>query len=284
MRMVRTLPCTNSKYNVTKRSTLSTCVGKGPSIWDHFVHQSSSPVKGNATGDTACDSYHKYKEDVKILKHAGADFYRFSISWPRVIPTGRIGDGVNTKGLQYYSALINELIANGIEPMVTMYHWDLPQALQEEGGWLNESTAEHFADYARLLYGNFGHRVGKWITFNEVWAFCVLGYERTAHAPGVGDSSDGGYRCVHNVLKAHALAYRIYDAEFRAVQEGQIGISLDSVWYEPEDPNNSQHVDAAERAITFRVGLQIWALKQGAGYWLIHIFYAFSLAGRWNQY
>ena len=217
------------------------------------MHQSPSPVKANATGDTACNSYKKYKDDVKILKDAGADFYRFSISWPRVIPTGRIEDGVNGKGLQYYSALVNELIANGIEPVVTMYHWDLPQALQEVGGWHNESTAENFAHYARLLYGNFGDRVKKWITFNEVYSFCVMGYEVGLFAPGIGGYPGGGYLCAHNVLKAHALAYRIYEAEFRAVQGGQVGISLDASWYEPEDPNDPAHVEAAERAITFKV-------------------------------
>ena len=132
-------------------------------------------MNGNATGDIACDSYHRYKDDVQILKASGADFYRFSISWPRIIPTGRIRDGVNGKGLLYYNNLINELLANGIEPVVTMYHWDLPQALQEYGGWHNESAVvENFADYARLLYGNFGDRVKKWITFNEVWTFCGL--------------------------------------------------------------------------------------------------------------
>ena len=234
--------------------------GKGPSIWDHFVHEVPNRVQGHATGDTACDSYHKYKEDVRALKATGADFYRFSISWSRVVPTGRISDGVNPKGLEYYNALINELDGNGIEPFVTMYHWDLPQALEEFGGWRNESTVKHFADYARLLYGNFGDRVKKWVTFNEIWSFCVMGYEWGVHAPGSGKSPDRGYLCAHNALKAHAVAYRIYDQEFRAVQGGQIGISVDSTWCEPEDPKNSADVDAAERAITFRVSLKILAL------------------------
>ena len=139
------------------------------------MHTNPSPVLRNATGDVACDSYHRFKEDVKILKDAGADFYRFSISWPRVIPTGRRRDGINSKGLQYYNTLIDELILNGIQPLVTIYHWDLPQALQEVGGWHNESTTENFADYARLLYAKFGDRVKKWITFNEVWTACVYG-------------------------------------------------------------------------------------------------------------
>ena len=211
-------------------------------------------MKGNATGDTACDSYHKYKEDVQILKASGADFYRFSISWARVILTGRISDGVNEKGLQYYSTLVNELLANGIEPVVTMYHFDLPQALQQVGGWHNESAvANNFADYARLLYGNFGDRVKKWITFNEVSTFCVEGYESGNHAPGVVGGASGGYLCTHKVLKAYALAYRIYDTEFRAVQGGHVGISVNSFWYEPEDPSNPAHVEAAQRAVIFKV-------------------------------
>ena len=200
---------------------------------------------------------------MRILKETGADFYRFSISWPRVIPTGRIQAGVNEKGLLYYNALINELEENGIEPIVTMYHWDLPQALQEHGGWLNESTALHFAKYARLLFGNFGDRVKKWVTINEASTFCIMGYQMHswAYAPGINDSSTSGYTCAHNVLKAHALAYRIYDEEFRSVQGGQIGISLDSAWYEPEDPTNPDDAAAAQRAMSFKVSAIVLTLK-----------------------
>ena len=129
----------------------------------------------------------------------------------------------------------------------------MPQALQEVGGWHNESTAENFADYARLVYAKFGDRVKKWITFNEVWTACVYGYERGVDAPGVAGAPDGGYLCAHNMLKAHALAFGLYDAEFRAAQGGEIGISLDTSWYKPEDPDNPAHVEAAQRAIIFRV-------------------------------
>ena len=209
----------------------------------------------------ACDSYHKNNDDVRILKERGADFYRFSISWSRLLPTGRITDGVNRKGILYYNALVNELDENGIEPVVTMYHWDLPQALQEHGGWFNDSTAQHFADYARLLYGNFGDRVKKWVTINEASTFCQLGYEEGKHAPGIRGSPTGAYLCAHNALKAHALAYRIYDEEFRAVQGGQIGMSIDSSWYEPEDPSNPDDVAAAQRAIDFRVSSMVFALE-----------------------
>ena len=244
----------NGKRHVSSNLPTFLLVGRGPNIWDHFIQNNRSVIDGKETAEVACDSYHKYKDDVRILKERGADFYRFSISWSRVLPTGRISDEVNRKGLLYYNALINELDENGIEPVVTMYHWDLPQALQQEdGGWLNESTTAHFAEYARLLYGNLGDRVKKWVTFNEPSTFCELGYDIAVYAPGIRGSPTGAYLCAHNVLKAHALAYRIYEKEFRAVQKGQIGISIDSGWYEPEDPSKPEDVVAAGRAIDFKV-------------------------------
>lgn len=228
--------------------------GKGQNIWDTFSHQNPSPIKDNSTGDVACDSYHKYKEDVQLLKKAGADYYRFSVSWARVLPTGRLADGVNPKGMEYYSNLIDELIANGIEPMITFYHWDLPQTLQDVGGWTNETIVQHFGDYTRLLYGNFGNRVKRWITFNEAWVFCVQGYGDGQHAPGIINISTEPYQCIHNVLKSHGTAYRIYDGEFRAVQQGQVGITLDATWYEPKNASDPADVEAAERTMVFRHG------------------------------
>ena len=201
----------------------------------------------------ACDSYHKYREDVQLIKALGVDHYRFSISWPRVIPTGRIADGVNAKGLQYYNNLINEVIANGMDPMVTLHHWDYPQGLEDDGGWLNETIVDHFGDYARLVFGNFGDRVKKWITFNEPLVTCDHGYALGQKAPGYKLAGTGEYQCMHNVLKSHATAYRIYVNEFKPVQQGLCGITPDADWYEPEDPTDPEHVAAAERAVTWRV-------------------------------
>uniref|UniRef100_A0A1B6CXV5 Uncharacterized protein n=1 Tax=Clastoptera arizonana TaxID=38151 RepID=A0A1B6CXV5_9HEMI len=134
--------------------------GKGESIWDRFVRQNPSPIKNNSTGDVAADSYHKYKEDVQLLKSVGFDHYRFSISWTRIQPKGEINE-INKKGIDYYNALIDELLANKIEPLVTMTHFDLPQALQDLGGWLNPEIVNYFEDYAYILFTYFGDRVNK---------------------------------------------------------------------------------------------------------------------------
>jgi lactase-phlorizin hydrolase len=226
--------------------------GKGENIWDNYTHKVPSPIFDNSTGDVACDSYNKYKEDVQLLKNIGADYYRFSISWSRVLPRGTI-EVINQAGLDYYNNLINELIANDIIPMVTLYHWDLPQPLQDIGGWPNEELIQHFTDYSRLLYRTFGDRVKYWITFNEAFVFCQLGYGYGAHAPGIADPAEQPYQCAHTVLKSHAMAYRIYEREFKATQGGKVGITIDSGWYEPAT-NSSEDIEAAERSIQFKHG------------------------------
>ncbi len=142
--------------------------GKGPSIWDIYSHLPGTTFEGT-TGDVAVDHYHRFREDVALMAEMGLQSYRFSISWPRLLPAGR-GE-VNEAGVQFYSDLIDELLAHNIEPMITLYHWDLPQALQDEGGWEARSTAEAFAEYARLCYARFGSRVKLWATFNETIVF-----------------------------------------------------------------------------------------------------------------
>ncbi|ODN04812.1 Lactase-phlorizin hydrolase [Orchesella cincta] len=226
--------------------------GKGENIWDEFTHRIPSPIKDNSTGDVACDSYHNYMQDVELLKNTGVNFYRFSLSWSRILPDGT-NRTINQRGIDYYNKLINALIANGIEPMVTLYHWDLPQTLQAVGGWPNETVIHHFEGYARIAYSYFGDRVKKWITFNEAFVVCQQGYGDGVHAPGIS-SPVQSYDCAHNVLKSHALAYRLYEREFKESQGGECGITIDCGWYEPEDPNNPAHVEAAERAVTFKHG------------------------------
>src|SRR5574341_400745 len=138
--------------------------GKGESIWDRFSHTPGNVMNGD-TGDVACDQYHRFKEDVALMKELGVGSYRFSVSWPRVFPQGK--GAVNQKGLDYYNRLVDELLANGIAPRPTLYHWDLPQALQDEGGWANRGMIGWFAEYARTVVEALGDRVKMWMVFNE---------------------------------------------------------------------------------------------------------------------
>ena len=162
--------------------------GRSPSIWDTFSHAPGN-VKNGDHGDEACNSYHLYKEDVQHLKKLGVDLYRFSISWPRVMPEGR-GE-LNPKGVAYYQNLIDELIENGIEPMITLYHWDLPQVLQDEGGWENRDTIDAFNEYAIAMFKEFGDQVKQWITINEPWCASFLSNYLGIHAPGKKDLQAG---------------------------------------------------------------------------------------------
>jgi len=181
-----------------------------------------------------------------------ADYYRFSLSWSRILPNGT-ADVVNQAGIDYYNNLIDSLLANDIFPMVTMYHWDLPQPLQDIGGWPNEELIEHFADFARLAFATFGDRVKHWITFNEPFNTCELGYGLGFAAPGIAREATEPYLCAHTIIKSHARAYHIYVDDFKELQNGKVGITLDTEWMEPSDPENPEHVDAAERAIQFKV-------------------------------
>ncbi|KAA8549627.1 hypothetical protein F0562_001355 [Nyssa sinensis] len=164
--------------------------GRGPSIWDTFTQRHPGKMKDGGNGYLAVDSYHQYKEDVAILKKIGLDAYRFSISWPRVLPRGNLSGGVNKEGVKYYNNLIDELLANGIEPFVTLFHWDLPQALEDEyGGFLSSEIVKDFCDFAELCFWEFGDRVKHWITLNEPWSYSYGGYVTGTLAPGRGSSS-----------------------------------------------------------------------------------------------
>jgi beta-glucosidase len=178
--------------------------GKGESIWDRFSHTPGKISTGD-TGDVACDQYHRYKEDVALMKELGLRGYRFSISWPRIFPNGK-GE-VNQAGLDYYNRLVDELLANGIRPFPTLYHWDLPQALQDEGGWANREIVGHFTKYADTCINSLGDRVKHWMVFNEPWVFSFLGYAVGFHAPGVRDREQG-MRAMHNVNLAQGSAIR----------------------------------------------------------------------------
>ncbi|RVD50044.1 glycosyl hydrolase family protein, partial [Mesorhizobium sp. M8A.F.Ca.ET.023.02.2.1] len=162
--------------------------GKGESIWDRFCRIPGAIVDGSS-GDVACDHYHRWKEDIAVLEALGLGAYRFSLAWTRLLPKGR-GE-VNTKGIAFYDRLIDDLLEAGIEPYATLYHWDLPQALQDRGGWYNRETAAAFADYAGLAARSFGDRVRKWTTLNEPWTFCWSGHATGEDAPGFRDGVKG---------------------------------------------------------------------------------------------
>ncbi|XP_022915768.2 myrosinase 1-like [Onthophagus taurus] len=226
--------------------------GKGENIWDRLTHTRSELITDGSNGDIACDTYNKAIEDVQLLKSLGVDFYRFSFSWSRILPTGT-ANKINPDGIRYYNEMIDELLANGIKPFATMYHWDLPQPLQELGGWPNSVIADLFADYANVLYENFGDRIKDWITFNEVGVFCGGGYESASMAPAYNGAGFGVYLCGHTVLRAHGKAYRLYESKYKASQGGRVGITIDSGWYEPAS-ESPVDIEAAETAIQMGFG------------------------------
>jgi beta-glucosidase len=217
--------------------------GAGASIWHTFSHQ-PGVIAGDHNGDVACDHYNRWREDIALMRELGMRAYRFSISWPRVFPAGY--GAVNEPGLAFYDRLVDGLLEAGIEPMVTLYHWDLPQALQNEGGWSNPEIAGHFADYAEVTMRKLGDRVNKWITFNEPWVFHWVGSVLGIHAPGQNDMAAalaGG----HHTLRAHGLAVQ----RFRGiVPDGKIGITL-SVQAHLPATDDARDVEAAARARAF---------------------------------
>ncbi|ABQ46970.1 beta-galactosidase [Thermotoga petrophila RKU-10] len=200
--------------------------GAGMSIWHTFSHTPGN-VKNGDTGDVACDHYNRWKEDIEIIEKLGVKAYRFSISWPRILPegTGR----VNQKGLDFYNRIIDTLLEKGITPFVTIYHWDLPFALQLKGGWANREIADWFAEYSRVLFENFGDRVKNWITLNEPWVVAIVGHLYGVHAPGMRDIYVA-FRAVHNLLRAHAKAVKVFR---ETVKDGKIGIVFNNGYFEP---------------------------------------------------
>ena len=176
--------------------------GRGESIWDRFSH-TPGKVRDGDTGDVACDHYHRYREDIALMKQLGLNAYRFSVSWPRVIPEGR--GAANRAGLDFYDRLVDELLAANIEPFLTLYHWDLPQKLQDKGGWANRDTCGYFADYAALMAKRLGDRVNYWTTFNEPWVVAFVGNFMGEHAPGFTDKRLAMH-VTHHLLVAHGLA------------------------------------------------------------------------------
>lgn len=225
--------------------------GKSENIWDHMTHNDPCVIDDCSNGDIACDSYNKYKRDVEMMRELGLDFYRFSLSWTRILPTS-FPDHISEAGAQYYSNLIDELLKYNIEPMVTLYHWDLPQKLQEMGGWTNPHVVDWFADYARVAFSLYGDRVKYWITMNEPREVCYQGYGTNTKAPALNIKGVAEYLCAKNLILAHAKAYHIYDQEFRPKYNGSIFIALSAQFYEPE---TEKEIVAAKEANQFEVRL-----------------------------
>ncbi|CRG89300.1 beta-glucosidase [Talaromyces islandicus] len=237
--------------------------GRLPSIWDTFS-KTPGKVEDGTNGDVACDSYHRTHEDIEILKQYGAQVYRFSLSWPRIIPLGGRNDPVNAKGLAFYSKFIDDLHAAGIEPIITLYHWDLPdELLRRYGGALNQAEfVADYANYARIVFKEFGHKVKHWITFNEPWCSSVLGYNTGKHAPGrtsdrtknpVGDGAREPWIVGKTLLVAHGTAVDIFRKEIKPTHGGEIGITLNGDWAEPWDPEDPADIEACERKIEFAI-------------------------------
>lgn len=212
--------------------------GRGPSIWDDFSHQPGH-ILHNDTGDVACDHYHQMNSDVALLKTLGVSHYRFSLSWSRILPHGRLTE-TNPQGLDFYHRLIDALLSQNIIPVVTLYHWDLPSALQSRGGWLNRDTAKIFADYASFAVNAFGDRVGRWITHNEPWCSAVLGHQTGEHAPGI-QSDTSALSAAHHILLSHGLATQAMRATRPTTAIG-ITLNLSPIYGRDDTPETAEAV------------------------------------------
>lgn len=217
--------------------------GRKDSIWDAFSRVPGAVLDAH-NGDVACDQYNRYDQDAALMQSMSIDAYRFSTSWARVRPDGVSGKaGINQKGLDYYSRLVDSLLENGVRPWLTLYHWDLPQALEEKGGWANRDTAYLFAEFATTMHDALGDRVNAWTTLNEPWCSSFLSYTAGVHAPGRTSVADG-LAAGHHLMLAHGLAIN----ELRtAAPNAELGITLNFTVADPVDPSNPQDVDAARR-------------------------------------
>lgn len=227
--------------------------GRGLSVWDVFAHEPGR-IFNNDTGDVACDHYHRYKEDVALMREVGLQAYRFSISWPRVLPAGT--GKVNAAGLDFYDRLVDELLAAGIVPYATLFHWDFPYDLYCRGGWLNRESADWFAEYASLMAGRLGDRVKHWMTFNEHSVFVLLGHQTGAHAPGDCWSQPKILRIAHHVLLAHGKGVQAVRAaapgpvKVAAVPTGTVTIPAS---------DSARDIEAARQAMFSIAGTGLWS-------------------------
>ncbi|MED6155529.1 glycosyl hydrolase 1 [Stylosanthes scabra] len=244
--------------------------GRTPSVWDTFAH---AGYAHGEDGDVACDEYHKYKEDVKLMVETGLDAYRFSISWSRLIPNGR--GPVNPKALEYYNNLINELIINGIQPHVTLHNFDFPQALEDEyGGWISRQIIRDFTNYADVCFREFGDRVTHWITVNEPNVFSIGGYDQGSVPPhhcsppfcvnksNKGNSTYEPYLALHHILLAHSSAVRLYRRRYKKQQHGFVGITIYTSGIVPNTNSEKDRI-ASQRFRDFSTGWVMEPLLHG---------------------
>ncbi|XP_009758225.1 beta-glucosidase 12-like isoform X1 [Nicotiana sylvestris] len=248
--------------------------GKGPSICDTFTHTHPEKILDHSNGDVALDFYHRYKDDLKLAKFEGLDAFRFSISWTRILPHGKLSKGINQAGIDHYNSLINEIVALGIKPLATLFHWDVPQALEDDYlGFLSPKIVEDFLDFVEICFKFFGDRVKLWSTMNEPWIFSVTGYDSGTLAPGrcsvwrnnncsAGNSATEPYTVSHNILLAHAAAAKLYRQKYKPTQKGEIGIILVSHWFEPFS-NKPEDIRASRRALDFMLGWLLHPLTYG---------------------
>ncbi|PIA51295.1 hypothetical protein AQUCO_01100260v1, partial [Aquilegia coerulea] len=241
--------------------------GKGPSVWDKYIQEYPEKIKNRANIDVACDSYHRYKEDIAMLKYMGVTSYRFSIAWTRILPNGSIEGGINQSGIDHYKDVIKELELNGIEPYVTLLHNDSPQALQDKyGGFFSKDIVNDFRDYCDICFENFGDKVKHWMTINEPTITAQYGYGE-GYAPPVrcspwkgckeGNSGKEPYIVIHHMILAHASAAALYKQKYKAKQRGEIGIAVLGNWYLPYS-DSLEDLAAYERIRDFNIG---WCLE-----------------------
>jgi beta-glucosidase len=239
--------CATASYQVEGAWNLD---GKGESIWDRFSH-TQGRVKGGWTGDIACDDYHRYPEDIAIMKQMNLRSYRYSIAWPRIQPSGQ--GAPNVKGLDYYKRLTDAVLAAGMRPLCTLYHWDLPQSIEDKGGWPNRDTAARFAEYVEIVIKALGDRIQTWAIFNEPWVFTYLGYGQFTHAPGKNDF-DLFLKSAHTVNLAQGDAFRAIKA---IAPKSRVGSAFSM---SPVAPLTASHEDAAA-ASRFDAFNNVWFLE-----------------------
>lgn len=257
--------------------------GKGISIWDEFSTSSPWKIADGSNGNVACDMYNRYKEDIEMMKKMGFNYYRFSISWTRILPGGRCSAGINREGIDYYNDVIKTVLAHDMKPFVTLFHWDLPLCLEKEyGGFLSKRVKDDFREFAEVCFWEFGDRVKYWTTVNEPWTFASNGYAKGSFAPGrkvptTSDKLDANiaphrgfpllqnthcdiahpseaYTVGRNLLLAHAEAVDLYRTKFQQAQQGKIGIVLNSHWFLPYDEDSRGDKLAVRRALDFMLG------------------------------
>ncbi|ONI37925.1 beta-glucosidase [Candidatus Epulonipiscium fishelsonii] len=216
--------------------------GKGLSIWDIYCTQPDKIFEGHS-GDIACNHYHLYKEDISLMKQMGIKAYRFSISWPRVLPNG-VGE-VNQKGLQFYLNLVNELLEAGIEPYVTLFHWDLPYELHKKGGWLNSDSPKWFKEYTKVIVEAFGDKVTNYITFNEPQCFIGHGYSGGVHAPGLKHSTQDLLQMTHHILLSHGESVKTIR---ELAPYAKVGIATTALMHYPTS-NTPEDIESARKAV-----------------------------------